>query len=902
MVYLEKGPADGFFIDRFEVTDGEFLEFVEATGYRPDAMSSYLSHWLMREGKPVRPSDPHHPVRHVSLEDARAYARFRGKQIPTAEEWAFQMPELLQGQLPWNLNFLVGAANVLDSGLRRPTAVGAFENGRSGWGCYDLIGNVAEMTESPFPDPLAAIRAALQVMTEPRWRSLVDRRAERFVGSTAARWLLGSEGTDWCNHRGTNQVLGGSFSQSFRPSVQASADESPRVGPGAPSGDRLGPGVRVMHRRDRGWDVGFRCVIRDADRLLEELVVMTEGLAGSARLEAIERLASLGDYPYASNGVLPFVAERVFRSRELWTLPLGDIVTMERIPGERRENLLVIARERLLVVSGRDGTIRFEARFPGMTRPLNHGFCGAREPLLWFEDEMGQVRLVDLQTGGQVPLAQPLSADQVVQQSMVLSDPGGRGLALVQRILTLPFDEEDEGRHRTRLVLATAAAGVAHEQLLEGQLKHVEVLPRDRLLLALEERPLEDPEEDPALRSGPRIRLLVLQRSDGEVLADRVLVPPHFAVDPLPDDPWSIQSLLPGFVMLTEDWLVSRSSADEVLVATRHLGQVSWWHRHTSVQVPPFVFAQVQRLRLSDLGTLSEQFFCSGAVNALRPGPEADELQNSQFLLLSKWLGHWSQQVRSRVLATTAPLSFLTLDEQGLPGVIFCPDRPDKALVHAQRDEALAGTPSWYQVSTPALHPDLWRPDSPRAEPLLLRELQEPRGLSVDWLGLARGAPPRWYTVLPNRALTGRVHWMELTSAPRRLLPIVLASGDAFALDLSSRSLLWQKPLSEGPLAGLEVVHPTTQSLHEPLGFVSYPTLYNWVLRDLGDGELLDQIRVRGTQVKRVVLADLVGDARREPVALLRDGRIVALGPADPAPQRLLNEFTQYLRNRRSEP
>ena len=69
-----------FWIDRYPVTNAQYLAFVEATGHaRPS--------WWGRWGG-VFPTDyAEHPVTGVSGKDAVAYAKWAGKRLPSAEEW-----------------------------------------------------------------------------------------------------------------------------------------------------------------------------------------------------------------------------------------------------------------------------------------------------------------------------------------------------------------------------------------------------------------------------------------------------------------------------------------------------------------------------------------------------------------------------------------------------------------------------------------------------------------------------------------------------------------------------------------------------------------------------------------------------------------------------------------------
>jgi hypothetical protein len=67
-----------------EVTNAEYASFLVASGYRPLVANRFLGHWV--DGAPVAGTEDQ-PVRYVDLEDARAYASWRGGRLPTEDEW-----------------------------------------------------------------------------------------------------------------------------------------------------------------------------------------------------------------------------------------------------------------------------------------------------------------------------------------------------------------------------------------------------------------------------------------------------------------------------------------------------------------------------------------------------------------------------------------------------------------------------------------------------------------------------------------------------------------------------------------------------------------------------------------------------------------------------------------------
>ncbi len=206
--YREERPArlasvDAFWIDRTPVTNAEFARFVEATGYvtfsertpsaemYPDAaaeclvpgslvfvkpkghvsLRDYRAWWTYRSGANWRhPNGPDssiahketHPVVHVTHDDARAYAKWAGKDLPTEAEWEFAARGGLQAAIyPWGdearpdgrlmANTWQGRfpfENLAEDGYEGTSPVDAFPP--NGYGLYDVVGNVWEWTKTPY--------------------------------------------------------------------------------------------------------------------------------------------------------------------------------------------------------------------------------------------------------------------------------------------------------------------------------------------------------------------------------------------------------------------------------------------------------------------------------------------------------------------------------------------------------------------------------------------------------------------------------------------------------------------------------------------------------------------------------------------------------------------------------
>ncbi|MBN2490099.1 MAG: SUMF1/EgtB/PvdO family nonheme iron enzyme [Planctomycetes bacterium] len=150
MVVIEReGEAPPFLLDRFEVTNAQFAEFLAATGYDWKHADPRLwepgGRWLRREGQ----AEGEHPVVRVTLEDARAWARWAGKRLPTFAEWVRAANRRGRAEYPWGSRSPEQYyTNSQSSGLFSTAPVGAFPSGRSDSGAFDMVGNVWEWTDS----------------------------------------------------------------------------------------------------------------------------------------------------------------------------------------------------------------------------------------------------------------------------------------------------------------------------------------------------------------------------------------------------------------------------------------------------------------------------------------------------------------------------------------------------------------------------------------------------------------------------------------------------------------------------------------------------------------------------------------------------------------------------------
>lgn len=149
------GTTGAFWIDKYEVTNGMYLEFLEATGYEPKDSKDFLLHW---EDDSIPEGAENEPVRWVSFDDAKAYAVYAGKRLPTQEEWEKAARGTDGRSYPWG--------NDLDRSRFRQVSyqqlssdalakADAFPSGASPYGLLNMEGNAGEWTsssaESKFP-------------------------------------------------------------------------------------------------------------------------------------------------------------------------------------------------------------------------------------------------------------------------------------------------------------------------------------------------------------------------------------------------------------------------------------------------------------------------------------------------------------------------------------------------------------------------------------------------------------------------------------------------------------------------------------------------------------------------------------------------------------------------------
>jgi formylglycine-generating enzyme required for sulfatase activity len=133
-----------YYMDKYPVTNNQFYEFIEATGYRPADTANYLKNW--KEGKYPKGMKSH-PVVYINYEDAQAYAAWAEKRLPTEIEWQYAAQGGDQRLYPWG--------NTMDStkcnmGNGKMTSVVEYPGGINPFGVFDLVGNVWQLTNDVY--------------------------------------------------------------------------------------------------------------------------------------------------------------------------------------------------------------------------------------------------------------------------------------------------------------------------------------------------------------------------------------------------------------------------------------------------------------------------------------------------------------------------------------------------------------------------------------------------------------------------------------------------------------------------------------------------------------------------------------------------------------------------------
>jgi formylglycine-generating enzyme required for sulfatase activity len=198
---------DTYWMDKHEVTNGQFARFVTVAAYRTEAEVRGCSRMLVgRAWQDVpgadwrHPRGPdsdltgkmEHPVVHIHYDDAKAYCDWAGGRLPTEAEWEKGARGAAGSQYPWGdkvtgerLNFCDRNCEyhwrdtTEDDGYPRTAPVGTFSSGASPYGVLDMSGNVWEWVSdwyahdyyarTPSTNPLGPTEGKTRVLRGGSW-------------------------------------------------------------------------------------------------------------------------------------------------------------------------------------------------------------------------------------------------------------------------------------------------------------------------------------------------------------------------------------------------------------------------------------------------------------------------------------------------------------------------------------------------------------------------------------------------------------------------------------------------------------------------------------------------------------------------------------------------------------
>jgi formylglycine-generating enzyme required for sulfatase activity len=212
-----------FLIDVHEVTNAQFSRFVQSTGHET------VGPWRRGFG----PGQDQLPVRFVTWHDARDYAAWAGRRLPTEAQWEKAARGESGRTYPWGDSFEPERACIDREVAAGPMPVGSFASGASPSGCLDLCGNVWEWVADWYDRCAYESRSKRPALRDPTGPADGEPPEPRFVAS----------GTAGGNERSTRKVIRG--------------------------GGWVSPGWDTGRTSRRSWgnpgywfnDTGFRCVI-----------------------------------------------------------------------------------------------------------------------------------------------------------------------------------------------------------------------------------------------------------------------------------------------------------------------------------------------------------------------------------------------------------------------------------------------------------------------------------------------------------------------------------------------------------------------------------------------------------------------------------------------------------------
>ncbi len=140
----EEVEMDAFYIDKHPVTNRQYAAFLKATKYAAHDTVNFLKNW---DGEGIPQGQEDFPVVFVSKDDAKAYAYWAGKRLPTELEWQYAAQAGRYLNYPWGMEYDSTKCNP-GNGLM--DKVGIYPAGANPYGIEDLTGLIWQLTNDTY--------------------------------------------------------------------------------------------------------------------------------------------------------------------------------------------------------------------------------------------------------------------------------------------------------------------------------------------------------------------------------------------------------------------------------------------------------------------------------------------------------------------------------------------------------------------------------------------------------------------------------------------------------------------------------------------------------------------------------------------------------------------------------
>ena len=215
---------DAFLIDVHEVTNVQFERFLRESNYKPTGP------WK----RGYQEGQENFPVRFVTWYDAKAYAKWAGRDLPSEAMWEKAARGPRGYVYPWGAAWRTGMAQTNAEVAAGPAQVGSYPDGKSPYGCYDMGGNVWEWVDDWYDRFYYESLPSDNIVRNPTGPEDGAQPEQRFIDTNTAAG----------NERSTRKVIRG--------------------------GGWAGDGQEHARCANRNWgnphywlnDTGFRCAIR----------------------------------------------------------------------------------------------------------------------------------------------------------------------------------------------------------------------------------------------------------------------------------------------------------------------------------------------------------------------------------------------------------------------------------------------------------------------------------------------------------------------------------------------------------------------------------------------------------------------------------------------------------------